>query len=250
MHLPDLTPRAAGLDLALVVVVGVVGPFLPSLFAAFGYLREMGAPEGDIGPFLTVTKWAEAIVAMMLLGYLADRHRQAAEGFGVRPGHLFGWQILTVPFIIAACYVTMLVIGLPAMLAAGEETARQELTQRFEFAAPMPTDPVPAFLLLIPVALHEEILFRALMLPYLRRLTGSWPVAILLAAVLFGSLHYPQGLTATFQIAGVGIVLGTAFVLTRSLLAVVVAHCLFDFMQLRLFRYLQENTDLLKQLSE
>jgi membrane protease YdiL (CAAX protease family) len=58
--------------------------------------------------------------------------------------------------------------------------------------------------------------------------------------VLFGALHFSQGWIGMLQIVGLAVVLGTCFVLTRSLLAVIVAHFVFDFVQLQLVRVLED----------
>ncbi len=92
--------------------------------------------------------------------------------------------------------------------------------------------------LLVPVAIHEETLFRGLLIPYLHRVGLGWPVAVLVSAAVFAALHITQGWLALPQIFAVGLILGGFFIWSRSLLAVMIAHFLFDLIQTELARFL------------
>ena len=113
-----------------------------------------------------------------------------------------------------------------------------EIEQRADFASKLPLDSMTTIvLLLIAVAIHEEVVFRALLLPYLRRLMGSWWSAGLLAALIFGMLHVPaQGLLGGVQTFAIGAALVCCYLASRSLLAVTIAHFLFDLFQFQLMR--------------
>lgn len=72
----------------------------------------------------------------------------------------------------------------------------------------------------------EELLFRGALQGTLAALAGPW-VAVVVASIVFGLLHAAS--VAYFLAATViGAVLGAAYYLTGSLLAVVVAHAVYD----------------------
>jgi membrane protease YdiL (CAAX protease family) len=92
--------------------------------------------------------------------------------------------------------------------------------------------------LMVPVAVHEELIFRGLLLPYLRRIGWPWWLAIAASSGTFAVLHVAQGWLAIIQVFGISVVLATFFVLSRSLLSVIAAHFLFDVLQTQLARVL------------
>ena len=133
-----------------------------------------------------------------------------------------------IPMIVA---ITVLVMLRPEL--------QGDLMRRREFMQQIPLQSLGQMvLLLIPVAIHEELLFRGLLIPYLRRVGCGWTGAILLSSALFASLHIAQGWLGIVQIFPVGLALAVFFVLTRSLTAVILAHFLFDLVQTQLARLL------------
>lgn len=84
------------------------------------------------------------------------------------------------------------------------------------------------------VALFEEGLFRGIVFRLLERQLGSW-IALILSALLFGLLHLMnQGATISGAIAialEAGIMLGAAYMLTRSLWLAIGIHWAWDFFE-------------------
>jgi len=82
-----------------------------------------------------------------------------------------------------------------------------------------------------------------------RRVLGSWWWAGLVSASLFAGLHvFHQGVLAgMIQIFGVGVVLTVFFIVSRSLLAVTIAHFLFDFVQFQVIRMLPDLEQMLEE---
>jgi len=59
---------------------------------------------------------------------------------------------------------------------------------------------------------------------------------VLISSLVFAALHIDQGLAGVFQVLGVSVVLALAFILTRSLCVVTIAHFAFNFLQFQLMR--------------
>lgn len=84
--------------------------------------------------------------------------------------------------------------------------------------------------LLVSVAV-EELLFRGLMIGGFSVVVNPWAMA-LASGVLFGLMHSPQGNLGIVLTGAVGIAFGAVFILTDSLLVVVVAHFALNFLQI------------------
>jgi membrane protease YdiL (CAAX protease family) len=79
------------------------------------------------------------------------------------------------------------------------------------------------------VAFFEEFLFRAILVGGMHAGFGVSPwVLVGVSSVLFGAGHSAQGPGGIVATGGLGVVLGATFVVTDSLLAVVVAHYLVN----------------------
>ena len=227
------------LDLILVLLATIALPYLPSLLMRAGS-EDIG--PADIGPAIIAQKWCEAGLAAALLLYFLARHRMRPASFGLRRDRL-GRQIAWGLGTLACMYAAFLAASVLVLtILAPTSGLEGEYTRRREFAEALPVESLTSTLaLLTAVALHEEILFRGLLLPYLRRLLGSWWWAGLVSALLFAALHVPdQGLLAGVQVFSIAVVLIVFFVLSRSLLAVTIAHLLFNFFQFQLIRILPD----------
>lgn len=105
------------------------------------------------------------------------------------------------------------------------------------------------FLLAASAGIFEEILFRGFLLTRLRVLLGNWTAAIALGVFVFALPHAWQGWWAVMLILPVALVLSITFVLRRSLAAPMLAHFLFNFVQLGLLRALY-NSPYLQQFMQ
>lgn len=237
-ELAFLTRREALLDLFLVFLAAIATQYLPALVLhALAGQPIQGSPTQAI---LLASKWAEMGLAVGLAAYLVLRFRLPPRAIGLRSSGLIGqlaWGIGG----LAGCYAVLLATApLVAALLLVFPQMGQELRQRLEFVGGLPQEnPWVLLLVLVAVAVHEEVIFRALLLPYLRRLTGAWWPAVLLSTAVFSVLHVPaQGIAGGLQVAAVGVVLSLLFILSRSLFAVTLTHFLFDALQLLLSNYL------------
>ncbi|MCK4342704.1 MAG: CPBP family intramembrane metalloprotease [Phycisphaerae bacterium] len=237
LDLTTLSRRDAALDLALVLMVGLVAPWGYQLAVVLLIgLDSAGEPPAAL---LVIGKYFDALLVIALAGYFIYRQRLAAAAFGLqlnRLNHQVLWSAPTLAAMYAVMLPTVLAIAALVQLFPALEEDLENRREMMEFI----TKPALAelILLLIPVAIHEELLFRGLLIPYLRRAGCGWGLAIFISTAIFAVLHVTQGWLGVIQIFGVGAVLGVFFVLSRSLLAVIIAHFLFDLLQTQLARFL------------
>lgn len=231
--LPQLTRRQAALDLALVVTVGLVVP------GGFELAARLSADEpslalAEFSGLIVVHQWFGALLAIALAAYLVYRHELSAAALGLqaeRLGRQFVWGALTLGVVYGVLGAVALVAMMLSSLLPGIE---EDIAQRKEFLDLFPVDNVAlTLLLMLPVAIHEEVLFRGLLLPYLRRVGLSWTGAVLVSTGIFAVLHLDQGWTGIGQVFVIGVVLAVCFLRSRSLLAVVLAHFAFNVVQIQ-----------------
>ncbi len=77
----------------------------------------------------------------------------------------------------------------------------------------------------------EEMLFRALLIGGFSTVVNPWVMAVA-GSIIFGVMHAPQGNLGIILVGIVGLMFGTVFILTNSLLIVIVAHFTINFLQI------------------
>lgn len=77
-------------------------------------------------------------------------------------------------------------------------------------------------------AAFEEIVFRGFLLGRLKRVSGSWVVALLVASAIFGSGHLYEGFYAVFQTFVLGLFFGLLALRRGRVESAIVAHASFD----------------------
>lgn len=233
LHLHEVTPRQAGWDAALVIFTAIVAHYAPALLIS--ERAEGAALQLDLR-FVAI-KWCEAALVVGLALYFICRNGIRLASLGLRPdriGRQLSWSIggffATYLCVLATGYLFILVYRfLP--------NPEADLRQRLEFFSAMPVnDLLTTVLLLAGVAVHEELLFRGLILTLLRRTCGTWWPAVLINSAIFGALHFQQGAFGMLQAGCLGVVFSLLFIGSRSLPAVMLTHFLFDFVQFQLAR--------------
>jgi len=105
----------------------------------------------------------------------------------------------------------------------------------------LPRISIPMILLMsLVTGIYEEVLFRGILLTRLRQLFGSTVAAVLASSLLFGSMHFYEGFAAVIIITIFGFLLAMCVVWRRSLVAAMVAHFLFNAVQLTMLSYVSE----------
>jgi uncharacterized protein len=82
---------------------------------------------------------------------------------------------------------------------------------------------------LLLVGIVEELVFRGVMLRFLRSYTQSTLVIVVVSAVAFGLIHWSLGLTAVLVTTAIGAVFMIAYIRTGALLPVMLAHFAVNF---------------------
>ena len=224
-------------DLLLAMSVGLILPLAMQVVAAI--ILADDRQDAAFIPVITVQKWFDVLVTGGVLAYLILRNRLSPACFGLRLGRPLK-QLLWAAGSLGATYAWVIAstVVITFLLLVRPEL-QEDIMQRTDMIETMPVESFGwTTLLLIPVAVHEELCFRALLLPYLKRVVGSWPAAIVIASAIFAVLHFDQGWIGVIQILGVGTVLSIFFVRSRSLPAVIIAHFAFDFLQFQMMRFL------------
>ncbi len=234
-----LTWWGAGVQLICVIAVTLAAHTLLSLG-----VPELGeASRGTLARSLMVAKVGEALTAILVGIALLHWNRLTVAQLGWRLTGLWR-QLRDGLTTLVLVYAGLLFSGVALLTGAAwlgllkDENFSGEIEQRRKVAQLLPHDDlVASLLLLLPVVVHEELLFRGVLLPLFRRLLGSWWAAVVAGAVLFGLVHAAQGVLAMVMIGlCVGSILGAMYLRTRSLIAVMVAHFLFNLLQFQLIR--------------
>ena len=89
---------------------------------------------------------------------------------------------------------------------------------------------------MIVAATFEELTFRAFSIPRMRVIVGSWPIAVVLVAIIFGAGHVYEGAIATFQTAMLGVFFAIAMLIRRRILGPSLAHAAFNTIMLLVIR--------------
>lgn len=224
------------MDLTLLLMVALL---IPIGFQLTASLVTSGAYEPSFNWVIVLHKWFEALLLVSLAAYFVYRHGLPAAGFGLQADRLGKQALWAVPTVLAVYVVFTAMLLAIGMLVLLYPPLEKDLLRRTQFLELLPLNDLPAtILLLVPVAIHEELLFRGLLIPYLRRIGCGWGLAILVSTTVFAALHIAQGWLGVVQIFGVGAMLGLFFVLSRSLLPVIIAHFAFNLLQFQLARFL------------
>lgn len=154
-----------------------------------------------------------------------------------------GWAELGVVWPEWSTVATLLALGVFAVLLAGTLAVRgawgaprgngEALPGPRSVVAMVPRTPAERGLfavVAVTAGICEELLFRGFLLAVG---TAVWPAApdwvlVVLGAVLFGLAHAYQGISGIAGTAVLGVVLGTTYALTGSLLLPVVLHAAID----------------------
>jgi len=231
-----LTGRLEALaDVAILLTV-MAAPQVAGWMTGSG---RMADAELRGGAMLAANAVMWASITLLAL-WLVVKSGQPLESIGFTCGNFaleFGVAMVTV----AAMFVSVITVALFATVVAGRSI--EELSGPVRHLVAMFGKPSLAEILAVALtaAVAEEIVFRGFLLTRLRIVFGNWPTAIIISAAVFAVPHIWQGWWAVVQIFPIGLILGVAFVLRRSLVPVMLAHFSFNFCQMMLLRFLADN---------
>lgn len=208
-------------DLCIVVLLAIA--FMTAIFET-GFPHWLAQRFPDVAAILPA--FLNGAVCMGAVAALLRHRRQLPGDIGLT---LWRWRwlgigVLTVP----VCFVGGAISNLTYALVT-QRTLVDFVKEREEFLGGVSDIPLwLIFTLSIFVGIYEEILFRGFVLTRLRALSRGifWPVMI--SSVIFGSLHFTQGIMGVCQTTVVGLVLSTVAARSRSLWPCMIAHALID----------------------
>lgn len=221
MRRPD-----AAVDLTIVAVI-LAGFSVLSVCSGLPlYLAEL-IPRGGI--FLWVI--ANGMLSMAIVSLVLVGRRQSAGSIGLNRASLPVVVLGTIA-AIPLCFAMGSISNILVTLLSG--TSFEALVaERAEFLGEVSDIPV-AWILPISlfVGIYEEILFRGFVLSRLCSLFRSRGAPIVLTSVLFGLLHFEQGLVGMCQTGVVGAVLAIVVTYTRTIWPAILAHAGIDALSL------------------
>lgn len=208
------TPTVDLLDGILLVLLLVLMP-------AFS-LAQRSTLDGV--PFDRLSAYWSSIVALAVLG-------ATCWLVGTREGGPGAIGLVPMPFVeLVAWSVGLAVTGVLVMLAFRVVGGWAGIPETSVLARLLPRtgrEKRVFGLLSVAAGVGEEIAYRGYAIPILATLVGvPWGVAI--TSAVFGMLHTYQGALGMVRTAAMGVVLAGGFLISGSLLPVIVGHALVD----------------------
>ncbi len=246
---PDLlllseTRRSAWADIGLLLLFLFAFEFVASAVIFFAAELILGEPisstQAEDSPFrqtlLLPGIALRATGAIVIIAFLVRRRGLSARSIGL------SWSGTLLNMVIglaalAALYGLILIatpfIWLwPELMKEMEESARRIMALVPKLR---PAEFVP---LTIMIGIYEELVFRGFLMTRLRRAMGGWTGAVILSTAVFTSLHaFDQTWSALIFVALLSFVFSLVTIWRRSIIPAVVAHALFDLIQLLLLRW-------------
>ena len=168
--------------------------------------------------------WASVkVFPMLVVLWFIRRGNMRAVEFGLAPQPL-------VSFLAA-----FLVVALVGTLMDQNAYSLIQALPGYPALAGMPDIASPAWnwmdltLGLAAVGVFEELVFRGYMRTFLSRYTQSRVAIVLVSSVAFGLIHWSAGLHAVLVASGIGAVFMIAYLRTKSLPAIMLAHFAVNF---------------------
>ena len=226
---------AALADLALFAVIFAVVVLAGEI--AVGFLAYYAGGEDALPALLLPLTLYRLLVAVAVTASLLFWRRQLAASVGLETRRLVVNLLLGL-VALAAVFALIYGILIPLLLLFPElaQQMEQNTSQLKDVLAEF--DLLEMVIMMIAVGIYEELVFRGFIMTRLRRVTGSWTIAVVLSSAVFAALHLiDQTPTAVLFVGLLSIVLSLVTIWRCSLLPAIVAHILFDVSQVVLLYY-------------
>jgi membrane protease YdiL (CAAX protease family) len=163
-----------------------------------------------------------AVCSLALYFVWQNREPLSAIGWSARfwPLHVAIGIVLFPAVLIGSLVVAWLCLSLG--LSGPNTTMRSALSIHGWSQVPL------AVLLVAVVAIAEETIFRGYLLLRFRAVTGNLGLAVVLSTLIFTAGHSYEGGAGMATVAILGLVFTALYLSTRSLIASIVVHFLFD----------------------
>jgi hypothetical protein len=213
------------IDQLLVVILGLVLPFFSGIRGS-EQMHKVHFDEATRRRFFlsnSLVLWVLAAVAMGIWYW------------NERPWSLMGFQkIVNQPltWVATAAFVGFYVIEVIQNYLQKDQ--QQKTFEQWEHNIPFLPESyreLPAYILLcLSAAICEEIMYRGFMVNYfINPMRDGFPwIAVIFPAVMFSIAHFYQGYEAIGKIFILSALFGVIFIVSKSLLIVIVLHFLID----------------------
>jgi membrane protease YdiL (CAAX protease family) len=221
---PDvpMSRRAAIVDIAILFGAMLGFGILAEVIDLPGILDDRW-PEG--GRFVFVP--LNGVLCLTVLAWLLRHRRQGAATIGLgraRVGRILLIALATVPL----CYLAG-AISNALFIATSSSGVVGFAKERGEFINVVSVIPLGWVVpLSIFAGVYEDIVFRGFLITRLQALSRSRAVPVIVSSLIFGALHFTQGLPGMCQTAFVGAVLAIVAVRSRSIWPCMLAHAAVD----------------------
>ena len=202
----------------------IVGLFLaffgaPIVIYLFG-LRPDTEPLTNA--FVTAKELCIFGVAALLLLIVLKGERLGLSSIGLHNRH-WGKSVLWGLLLAVICFAVL--AGLLALFQlVGISFGQGEESHRYDHISLWVIT-----LVVIRAGIVEEICYRGYIMERLEKISGKWLVYFLMPAVIFGLLHYKQGIGGIIIATVIGLVLAYAYWKKRDLKMNIIAHFIVDF---------------------
>lgn len=215
-----------GMIIELMVVIALA--ILPDLGNAIFSLMLEPTSADNLVQSAAIMLRSVQVAAVVL--YLIWRSPEGFAGFGLKTPRPIVDLALGLGLALGAFASHYVVWGtlwqIPGLIELYQQTAS---AQDSGYAPPStPTEIAAMVAMSIANGFAEQLVISAYLITRLKRLTGSTPLAVLLASVLFTSYHVYYGFWALPSILVGGLLYGTVFALCRRLWPLVIGHAAYD----------------------
>jgi membrane protease YdiL (CAAX protease family) len=213
-----------------IFVVGLLGLLAAVALAALHTARILRRTTLPFNPLLSPAENAIRFVLIVLavgLGAVSGLPREAlgwTSAYFVRD--LVWGVVVGLAMVVLFLPVSALVVRIFGERAYSEKVIQAIVPRQ-------PGEWLPVMITLLPAVLLEELLFRSLLVGGLGSLAPALPLAVL-GSLLFGVVHLPQGIWGVIATTGAGLMLSLLFLAAGSLLAPIIAHYIFNVVQITL----------------
>jgi len=224
---PLTTLRAVGE--ILVVLAFMFGPsFVRRMITGGGAVEQ----ARELGASVYLMVFVQGAIVIFAIGVVLfwDRHPWRSIGLHFRD---VGGELLAAVVALAVIYALQGIISV-VVIKVFPQVLQRLGSERFEVFKMFPRIPIPVLALFtLFVGFYEELLFRGFLMTRLVKVFRSFGAALVVSSVIFALAHASyQDVLAVFQIFTVAIVIGSLFLIRRSLISPILVHAMFDFVSL------------------
>lgn len=197
----------------------------PLLIYVFGLWEPV---EGPTDVFVTIRECSLLFLAFILLVIVRNGENLGMDSLGLHSRH-WGKSVLHAILLVVVCFVALL--GCIALLQLfGISFGDNENAHKYDQISLWVMT-----LVVVRAGIVEELFYRGYIIERLEKLTGSWVAFLLIPTLIFGLLHYKQGIGGILISFVLGLIFAVYYWKTRDLKTTIMAHFLVDFIPNVLF---------------